>query len=100
MDLRQQLSEIEGFQWDFGNAVKSMVKHGVSVTESEQVFKNKPLMITDDENHSFSEHRGHALGKTDVGQLLHVSFTIRENRIRIISARPMSRLERKIYEKN
>jgi uncharacterized protein len=93
------LTNITGFQWDDGNARKNE-KHGVSTAESEQVFFNAPLLMLEDEKHSVSEPRFHALGKTDDGRLLHITFTLREDgeKIRVISARDMHRKEREIYD--
>ena len=92
------LTNITGFQWDDGNARKNE-KHGVSTAESEQVFFNAPLLMLEDAKHSVSEPRFHALGKTDDGRLLHITFTLREDgdKIRVISARDMHRKEREIY---
>ena len=91
---------IVGFEWDEGNARKSEEKHAVSQAEAEQVFFNEPLLIADDVLHSQEELRFHALGKTDNGRLMHLTFTLRQTgtRIRVISARTMSRKERAHYE--
>ncbi len=85
-----------GFKWDDGNARKSTDKHGVAQAEAEQVFFNDPLLVVDDVRHSRSEPRFHALGITNTGRRLHVTFTLREEntRIRVISARDMHRKER------
>ena len=93
-------TRIEGFNWDDGNSRKSADKHDVSQSEAEQVFFNEPLLIVEDTRHSGDEPRFHALGRTDLGRLLHVTFTLRrDNRlIRTISARPMHRRERDRYE--
>ena len=73
----------------------------MSQAEAEQVFLNEPLLISDDASHSASEPRSHALGKTDKGRRLHVTFTVRGHGtlIRVISARDMHRRERVRYEK-
>ena len=71
------LSQIEGFDWDEGNSRKSAKKHDVSQAEAEQIFFNNPLLIVEDVRHSILEVRLHALGRTDVGRLLHASFTLR-----------------------
>ena len=94
------LSRIEGFNWDEGNSRKSAEKHGVSQAEAEQIFFNDPLLIVEDVSHSAREVRLHALGRPDVGRLLHISFTLcDDNRlIRVISARTMHRKERLRYE--
>jgi uncharacterized DUF497 family protein len=91
---------IVGFEWDAGNARKCEAKHAVSQAEAEQVFFNTPLLVADDVLHSQFEPRFHALGQTDTGRLLHLTFTVRQvgTRIRVISARTMSRKERAYYE--
>lgn len=94
------LTRITGFNWDAGNTRKSEEKHGVSMAEAEQVFFNTPLLLLEDTAHSDKELRLHALGKTDEGRVLHITFTLRKagTLIRGISARDMHRKERMIYE--
>ena len=91
---------ITGFDWDHGNERKSSDKHGVTKAEAEQIFFNIPLLLTDDNSHSQFELRIHALGITDARRKLHITFTLRHDntKIRIISARDMSRKERRHYE--
>jgi uncharacterized DUF497 family protein len=93
--------QIEGFDWDAGNARKSTDKHGVSQVEAEQIFFNEPLLVAADTGHSVDEERFHGLGHTEEGRLLHVTFTLRAGRslIRVISARPMHRKERMRHER-
>ena len=94
------LARIEGFEWDEGNGRKSVEKHDVSQGEAEQVFFNDPLLVVQDVRHSLIELRLHALGRTDAGRLLHITFTLRDEArlIRVISARAMHRKERARYE--
>jgi uncharacterized protein len=94
------LSRIVGFDWDKGNERKNEA-HGVTQYEAEQVFFMDPL-ITDDITHSQKEPRYRALGVTETGRMLAVIFTLRaeETLIRVISARDMSRKERKHYEES
>jgi uncharacterized DUF497 family protein len=94
-----ELGNIIGFNWDVGNARKNE-KHGVSMAEAEQVFFNVPLLMLEDAAHSQTEPRLHALGRTDAGRTLHITFTLRDSAqlIRVISARDMHRKERAIYE--
>lgn len=95
------LSSILGFEWDAGNERKNE-KHGVSMAEAEQVFFNAPLLLLEDVAHSQSEARFHALGQTDDGRQLHITFTLRRlgELVRVISARDMHRKERSVYEQN
>ena len=92
------LTTIEGFDWDEGNQRKSQEKNSVSQGEAEQVFFSTPLYIVEDVPHSQTEARFHALGTTEAGRLLHVTFTTRARKIRVISARDMHRKEQRIYE--
>ncbi|MEQ1600396.1 MAG: BrnT family toxin [Methylophilaceae bacterium] len=94
-------TKISDFDWDEGNARKND-KHGVSMAEAEQVFFNEPLLVIEDSKHSQGEIRLHALGKTNEGRTLHITFTLRNSGewIRVISARDMHRKERKIYEQS
>jgi uncharacterized protein len=93
------LDSIDGFDWDDGNARKNE-KHGVSQAESEEIFFNQPLLLLADAQHSELELRFYALGRTNEGRELHITFTLRSDgaRIRVISARDMHRKERVIYE--
>jgi len=95
-----ELSRLVGFDWDDGNSRKSAEKHSVSQAEAEQIFADNRVLIADDVKHSQDEARSHALGRTIDGRLLHVTFTLRDNRtkIRVISARDMNRKERGLYE--
>jgi len=86
-----------GFQWDGANIEKNWGKHRVHWQECEQMFFNDPLLLHDDIDHSDTEARFFALGQTDQRRELMIVFTIRENLIRVISARPMSRKERQSY---
>ena len=86
------------FEWDKGNSGKNLIKHEVRDKEAEEVFNNKPL-ISKDIQHSKKELRFQALGRTDKGRLIFLSFTIRKDKIRVISARNMNKKEVLKYEK-
>ena len=89
------------FDWDNGNQLKNWQKHEVDYIECEQVFlKNQKKLITFfDEKHSLNEQRWLALGITEKSRKLSIFFTIRDKKIRVISARDMSKKEKKLYEK-
>ena len=97
VDSKDKLRQCTGFQWDEGNATKNWEKHNVSQVDCEQLFFNRPLIIKHDKAHSCEEIRYYALGKTDGARLLFLVFTIRDQRIRVISARNMSPKEQKRY---
>lgn len=86
------------FEWDPHKEVSNIVKHGINFHEAASIFGD-PLSVTFfDPDHSIEEQRFITFGETRFGDLLIVSHTDRLNKIRIISARKMTRQERKIYE--
>jgi uncharacterized DUF497 family protein len=85
------------FEWDEGNKYKNEEKHKVSNKESEDIFKDNPI-FTLDQRHSVKEERWGVLGETSEKRKLFIAFTIRNNKIRIISARDADKAERKWYE--
>ena len=95
--MKNILEDIEGFQWDKGNIKKNWLKHNVLNSECEQVFFNEPLIVADDLKHSQKEKRWFVLGRTELGRKLFIVFTIRNKLLRIISARDMTKKERRIY---
>jgi uncharacterized DUF497 family protein len=95
--VRLVVRGLSGFEWDPGNWRKSELKHGVAAPEAEEALLNDPLCQVDT-RHSGGEQRYVALGVTNEGRHLFVAFTIRRSRVRIISARPMSRRERMAHE--
>ena len=96
-DIWARLAGATGFQWDEGNATKNWVGHEVSQGECEQLFFTSPLLVSPDLTHSTAEDRFYALGQTAAGRRLFLVFTLRNTLIRVISARDMSRRERKVY---
>lgn len=94
----EELYGCSGFQWDAGNADKNWIRHRVSQVECEQVFFNRPFAVHQDRQHSDEEDRFFALGQTDAGRRLFVVFTLRDQLIRVISARDMTARERRGYE--
>mgnify|MGYP001604475043 CR=1 FL=1 len=92
------LEKVSGFEWDAGNKQKSLVKHEVSNEECEEAFFDYNKEIQKDILHSVSEKRYVLIGQTKKKRLLYVVFTIRKNKIRVISARDINKKERKLYE--
>jgi hypothetical protein len=87
-----------GFDWDQGNLDKNWFKHQISLKESEEAFLDLQGLVSADPVHSHTELRWFLLAKTKSNKLLSIFFTYRKNKIRIISARPMSRKEKQRYE--
>ena len=94
---KEILHQCRGFDWDKGNIDKNRLNHKVSPSECEQIFFNHPIVIQDDIIDSKTEKRFYALGQTDMKRFLFIAFTVRNNLIRVISARDMSRKERRVY---
>ena len=87
------------FEWDVKKARENIKKHGVSFEEASTIFGDPLALTIYDPLHSEEEDRFVTLGESEKGRLMVVSFTDREDRIRIISARVATRQERKDYEK-
>ena len=86
------------FEWDSDKAASNLAKHNVSFYEASMVFGD-PLSLTfQDPDHSVDESRYITIGESTQRRLLIISHADRAQGIRIISAREVTRQERKIYE--
>ncbi len=94
-----ELNDLDGFEWDESNREKNWIAHQVSIGECEEVFFNLPLTLQSDPAHSQIEARNYVLGQTNAGRRLFITFTALNNKIRVISARDMSKKERAVYGK-
>lgn len=86
------------FEWDSEKARGNEFKHGVTFEEATGVFADDLSLTVDDPDHSEGEARYLIFGQTQQGRHLVVGFTERGARIRLISARAMTRQERQAYE--
>jgi len=91
------IKNLKEFIWDKGNIDKNWIKHKVSDSECEEVFFDENKVILKDVLHSDREERFVILGKTKKERLLFVVFTVRNDKIRVISARNVNQKERKLY---
>lgn len=96
-NLSWRLREAVGFDWDAGSVEKNWVKHAVRFTECEEVFYRAPLVAPAPARRGPGEERFVARGETALGRPLSIIFTFRGDRVRVISARDMSRKERLEY---
>jgi len=99
MDILDLIAQCSGFQWDEGNLEKVLLRHRVSKDECEEVVLGHSIFAEVNETHSTSEPRYCVMGRTASRRCLYVTFTIRGDLLRVISARDMSRRERRIYFK-
>ncbi len=88
------------FEWDADKAEANTQKHGVTFEESLAVFADPLARIFDDPVHSSEEPREIIIGHSTPQHLVLVSFTEREGKVRIISARRATKGERSDYEQN
>jgi uncharacterized DUF497 family protein len=94
------VESLSGFDWDDGNIYKNEALHNISYKFIEEVFFNEPLLIIEDFEHSDNECRCVVYGMDNKNNKIMVVFTIRNELIRVISARNMTKQEKKFYENN
>jgi len=87
------------FEWDQWNVQKNESKHGVSVLEAQSAFFDEQYRLFADEVHSTARESRYILyGRSIENRVLMVGFTVRGRRVRVITARPASRKERRVYD--
>jgi uncharacterized DUF497 family protein len=86
------------FEWDPEKAASNATKHGVTFDEAQTVFQDDLFVAFEDPDHSQDESRVIIMGQSTSRRLLVVSYTDRRKAIRLISARPATRKERRTYE--
>ncbi|MFH1908124.1 MAG: BrnT family toxin [Chloroflexota bacterium] len=96
MNIIYHLQGME-FEWDENKARLNIQKHGVTFEEAAEVFFD-PFYQTGDASVDDGEERDFIIGYTFSQQLLLAVYTVRGTRTRIVSARPATRAERKVYE--
>ena len=88
------------FEWDAKKAALNLGKHSVSFDEAASVFLDALAVSGPDPDHSGEEARYLTFGMSRLQRLLVVSHTYRPGAMRIISARRVTRPERRIYEED
>ena len=86
-----------GFEWDSNKAASNLERHRVSFEESTTVFDDPMFITLVDADHSVDEERYITIGLSNRGRVLVLAHTERQGRIRIISAREATRIEREYY---
>jgi hypothetical protein len=94
---------IYDFEWDPAKALSNLRKHGASFDQAATVFLDAVALTVYDESSSPEEERWFTLGFDATGNLLAVAHTYQDvepgrARVRIISARPATKRERRYYE--
>jgi uncharacterized DUF497 family protein len=86
------------FEWDAANSIKSLQKHGATCAEAEEAFtEGRFIPLGEQYEPSLAEPRYGLLGESARGKLLFAVFTLRDQRIRVVSARAMNEKERRFY---
>ena len=84
------------YQWDRNKALTNLNKHGIDFADAVSVFSDElAITIFDDR---FEEERFITIGMDILSRILVVVYTLRDNEIRLISARKATRNERRQYE--
>lgn len=86
------------FEWDHTKAENNERKHELSFQEASTCFGDALALTFPDPDHSDNEDRFITFGRTITGKHVIIAHTDRDDAIRIISARPMTSLERRTYE--
>ena len=86
------------FEWDPAKSAVNLQKHGVAFDEALTAFMDPLAKIHSDPDHSIGEKREILVGHSARGRLLIVAFAQRRRRVRLISARLVTRKERRDYE--
>lgn len=86
------------FEWDPEKERKNLRKHEVSFEEASSIFDDLMFITVLDEEHSADEERYITIGLSNKNRLLLVAHTDRNDRIRIISARKVTKNEEKFYK--
>ena len=86
------------YEWDHEKAESNLEKHGVSFEEAATVFGDPLYVDFYDPDHSVDEHRYLIMGQSTAGRLLIVSYSERDDVVRLISAREVTSSERRAYE--
>ena len=88
---------MDDFEWDPRKASANRRKHGVDLADVTSVFEDEQALTVKDEISAVDEPRFLTLGRDLLGRLLVVTYTWRDERIRLISARRATSAERRQY---
>jgi uncharacterized protein len=86
------------FEWDKQKAESNLSKHDISFEEAQTVFDDPLYVDFYDPDHSQKEHRYILIGESSKSRILLISYTERGDKIRIISARQVTKQELKAYQ--
>ncbi len=96
-DITHVVQEIL-FEWDIQKAIANVGKHRVSFEAACDAFFDPFLYVVDEEEYIVDELREKIIGMTDDWRLLFVVYVMKDERIRLISAREATNTEKVLYE--
>ena len=96
-DITHVLDEIL-FEWNSRKATANLMKHGLSLETACEAFFDPFLFVVDEEEYVAGELREKVIGMLPDWRLIYVVYVMREDRIRLISAREATAAERMLYE--
>ncbi len=82
------------FEWNEGKKANNLEKHGISFEEATDLFDGRDTKVVIDDRKDYGEVRFIAMGASNIGNVLVVVFVVRNDAIRIISARKANKKER------
>ena len=88
------------FQWSIEKAAANIQKHGISFNDASRVFEDPTVLEMQDQEHSWDEDRWIALGRIPEIGIVSVVWVSRNERVRLISARPATSSEGRSYERH
>jgi len=91
------VGDYEPYEWDPRKNAENRAKHGISFEEAKDVFDDPRALDLPDDLHSGEEDRWIALGMLPDGAILLVVYAVRDDHLRLISARPATPSERRSY---
>jgi uncharacterized DUF497 family protein len=94
--LSRTIVRDQDFEWNDRKAAANLHKHGVSFEVARDAFDDAFAVEIEDRRERYGEERYVLLGMVR-DRLLAVTYTLRDDRIRIISARPAEAFERRLY---
>lgn len=92
------MTQEAGFEWDKEKARSNLRKHGIDFADAVPVFEDERALTMPDELTAVDEQRYLTMGRDPLGRILVVAYTWSGERIRLVSARPATRAERRQYQ--
>jgi hypothetical protein len=87
-------------EWDQHKADLTLRSRGVGFEEAASVLHDWAALTVEDLGHSRHEQRWRTIGLSDQARMLVVIWTMRQNTVRVISARRATKREADVYQRS